>query len=95
MARVGTAAPFGLPKGRDGIRGFAALTDDHKQRIFGNDRVAVAELGRYFHLGGNAGYLLKDVSRDMSGVERRAAAADDDSPDAFCHVGGNGHNILP
>ena len=76
------AAPFF--HGGQRVGRLAGLADGQHDRVFVDDRVAVAELGGDVHLDRDAGDLLDQDFADHAGVGGRAAGRDDRSFDALC-----------
>ena len=62
-----------MAQGGQRIGGFPRLADENRHAAFGQDRAAVAELGRDVDFGGNAGQLFEPVFRDLRGVMPGAA----------------------
>ena len=77
----------------DGVHGLAALGDGDDQRLFADDRVAVAELAGELDLDGDAAPVLDRVAGDLSGVGGGAAADHDDLVDRAQDMLGDAHLV--
>ena len=63
------------------VRCFAALADGEDQRLGRHRRIAMAKLARVFDFGRDVGESLDQIFADHAGMQRRAAAGEDDASD--------------
>jgi hypothetical protein len=75
------APMLGLALCRQRIRGLAGLRDHHRERIFQNDRVAIAELAAVIHLNRNARQFLDEELARQRRVPTGAAGNDAHRPE--------------
>ena len=70
---------FGELDSGEGVRRLAGLRDGNDDIVFVDDRLAVTELGRVFHLHGYLRELLNGVHSYQPGMPGGAAGCDDDT----------------
>ena len=80
MARLDTAVPLGLTKGRQRVGGFARLGDDDGELVRLDDGIPVAIFGAVVDLDGNSRQRLDQEFADETRMPGRSARDDRDLP---------------